>query len=142
MASVKSRLSRYQICNTCEQVMPVPVIPVIGLSMNAPTPISNLPVPFPQPGYTPTIPFADIKILNYPTEIAHPVGTILANGIPFTPPNYLLCNGGEYSRTQYLKLFEVIGVYYGLGNGTTTFNVPHLMNNYDPSVTYIIKYAD
>ena len=142
MASVKSRLSRYQVCNTCDQVMPVPVIPVAGLSMVAPKPISNLPFPFPQPECKPTLPFADIEVLNYPTEIAHSVGAILANGIPFIPPNYLPCNGGEYSRVTYLKLFEVIGTYYGHGNGSTTFNVPLMMNNYDSSVTYIIKYAD
>lgn len=38
--------------------------------------------------------------------------------------NWLLCNGQEISRADYPDLFKVIGVNFGAGNGTTTFNVP------------------
>lgn len=38
--------------------------------------------------------------------------------------NWLLCNGQEISRADYPDLFKVIGVNFGVGNGTTTFNVP------------------
>lgn len=38
--------------------------------------------------------------------------------------NWLLCNGQEISRADYPDLFKVIGVNFGSGNGTTTFNVP------------------
>lgn len=38
--------------------------------------------------------------------------------------NWLLCNGQAVSRADYPELFAVIGVTFGSGDGTTTFNVP------------------
>ncbi len=38
--------------------------------------------------------------------------------------NWLLCDGQEISRADYPDLFKVIGINFGAGNGTTTFNVP------------------
>jgi microcystin-dependent protein len=40
------------------------------------------------------------------------------------PAGYLLCDGAAVSRTTYAALFAVIGGTYGVGNGSTTFNVP------------------
>jgi hypothetical protein len=40
------------------------------------------------------------------------------------PSRFLLCNGQEISRTTFNTLFTVIGTSYGIGNGSTTFNVP------------------
>ena len=37
---------------------------------------------------------------------------------------WLPCNGASYSRTLYDDLFDVIGTNFGVGNGSTTFNVP------------------
>lgn len=37
---------------------------------------------------------------------------------------WLLCNGGAVSRTTYATLFATIGVSFGIGNGSTTFNLP------------------
>ena len=46
-----------------------------------------------------------------------------------TAPNgWLICNGQEVSRTTYAALFAVIGTTYGAGDGSTTFNVPNLVN--------------
>lgn len=42
------------------------------------------------------------------------------------PNGWLLCNGLAISRTTYARLFQSIGTLYGVGNGTTTFNVPDL----------------
>lgn len=42
------------------------------------------------------------------------------------PTGYLLCDGSAVSRVTYLTLFVLIGETYGVGNGTTTFNVPNL----------------
>jgi hypothetical protein len=41
------------------------------------------------------------------------------------PSGFLLCNGQAISRTTYANLFSVIGTNYGVGNGSTTFNVPN-----------------
>mgnify|MGYP003111600358 CR=1 FL=1 len=42
------------------------------------------------------------------------------------PAGYLLCNGAAVSRTTYADLFAVTGTTYGVGDGSTTFNVPQL----------------
>ena len=42
------------------------------------------------------------------------------------PAGTLLCYGQAISRTDYVGLFTVIGTTYGVGDGTTTFNVPDL----------------
>lgn len=42
-----------------------------------------------------------------------------------TPPaGWLKANGAAVSRTTYDRLFARIGTLYGVGNGTTTFNLP------------------
>lgn len=40
------------------------------------------------------------------------------------PQEWLMCNGSAVSRTQYAALYAAIGIKYGAGNGTTTFNLP------------------
>ncbi len=42
------------------------------------------------------------------------------------PNGFLLCYGQAVSRTTYAQLFAVIGVVYGAGDGSTTFNIPDL----------------
>lgn len=37
---------------------------------------------------------------------------------------WLPCDGSPYSRTLYDDLFDVIGTSFGVGNGSTTFNIP------------------
>jgi len=43
-----------------------------------------------------------------------------------TPSGFLDCDGVAVSRTTYSALFAVISTTYGVGDGTTTFNVPDL----------------
>ncbi|CAM4755969.1 unnamed protein product [Rotaria magnacalcarata] len=40
------------------------------------------------------------------------------------PKDWLFCHGQALSREEYQRLFSVIGVSFGPGNGQTTFNVP------------------
>ena len=42
------------------------------------------------------------------------------------PTGFLACNGAAVSRSTYAALFAVIGTNYGVGDGSTTFNVPDL----------------
>ena len=44
------------------------------------------------------------------------------------PSGWLICNGQAVSRTTYAALYAVIGTTYGAGDGSTTFNVPNLVN--------------
>ena len=53
-------------------------------------------------------------------------GVIKMYGAATAPADYLLCDGAAVSRTTYADLFAVIGVTYGVGDGSTTFNVPDL----------------
>ena len=55
-----------------------------------------------------------------------PVGTInmYAGGVGDVPNGWLLCNGAAVSRTTYAQLFAVLDTEYGVGDGSTTFNVP------------------
>jgi microcystin-dependent protein len=42
------------------------------------------------------------------------------------PAGYLLCFGQAISRTAYAGLFAVLSTQYGVGDGSTTFNLPDL----------------
>lgn len=55
-----------------------------------------------------------------------PVGSIVPFGSDTVPQNWLLCDGHAVSRTEYAELFSVIGGNYGVGDGSTTFNLPDL----------------
>lgn len=60
----------------------------------------------------------------YNTKI--PTGTILPFAGSSAPSNALLCDGSAVSRNTYATLYSVIGTAYGIGDGSTTFNVPNL----------------
>lgn len=53
-------------------------------------------------------------------------GTIMMYAGVTPPDGWLICDGSAISRTAYSKLFLVIGTRYGVGNGSTTFNLPNL----------------
>jgi microcystin-dependent protein len=53
-------------------------------------------------------------------------GEIISYGGALAPEGWLVCDGSQVSRTVYAALFTVLGVSYGAGNGTTTFNLPNL----------------
>lgn len=54
------------------------------------------------------------------------IGCILPFSGTNAPDGYLLCDGSAVSRTTYADLFNEIGVTYGAGDGSTTFNLPNL----------------
>jgi microcystin-dependent protein len=58
-----------------------------------------------------------------------PSGTITMYAGSTAPSGYLLCQGQAVSRTTYAKLYGVIGTTYGVGDGSTTFNLPNLKGN-------------
>lgn len=60
-----------------------------------------------------------------------PTGSPIGSGYDYygltEPNNYMWADGREISRTDYAELFEVFGGEnspYGLGDGSTTFNLP------------------
>lgn len=67
-----------------------------------------------------------------------PVGMIMPGAFPSTlvVEDWLKCDGSAVSRTEYSELFNAIGVSYGSGDGSTTFNLPNIKGKmiigYDP----------
>ena len=55
-----------------------------------------------------------------------PAGSVIAFAGSSAPTDWLLCYGQAVSRTTYATLFAVISTTYGVGDGTTTFNLPDL----------------
>lgn len=68
--------------------------------------------------YTPT--YEQKKFLDGVTGMVIPFAGSSA------PTGFLLCDGSAVSRTTYVNLFTLIGTTYGVGDGSTTFNVPNL----------------
>ena len=55
---------------------------------------------------------------------ALPIGTVIDFAGDMPPSKWLPCDGRELSRISYAALFAVLGVMWGAGDGSTTFNVP------------------
>lgn len=52
------------------------------------------------------------------------IGSIMLWPLSVAPEGWHLCDGGAISRTRYATLFGTIGTTYGVGDGSTTFNIP------------------
>ena len=59
-----------------------------------------------------------------------PTGSVFCRAASVVPAGYLECNGAAVSRSTYAGLFGIIGVQYGAGNGSTTFNLPDLRGEF------------
>lgn len=55
-----------------------------------------------------------------------PPGTVTMFAGSSTPTGWMVCDGSAVSRTTYAGLFAAIGTTWGVGDGSTTFNVPDL----------------
>ena len=58
--------------------------------------------------------------------VAIEVGTILPWSNSTLPSGYLNCDGTAVSRSTYSALFAIIATDYGVGDGSSTFNLPDL----------------
>lgn len=67
---------------------------------------------------------SDLATVGQAASAGLPVGAIVDFAGSVAPANYLLCYGQAVSRSEYAELFAAIGVTYGIGNGSTTFNLP------------------
>jgi microcystin-dependent protein len=77
-----------------------------------------------------------------------PVGTISMLGQTTAPTGWLICDGAAVSRTTYAALFAVVSTLHGVGDGSTTFNLPDLrgrvaagLNASDPYFDVMSDYA-
>jgi microcystin-dependent protein len=93
-------------------------------------PVANLPTNIPGSSLTDlstissgagVIPAANLPVTSIPTGLGPlPWPTSTA------PSGWLLCDGAAVSRTTYSALFAVIGTTYGVGDNSTTFNLPNM----------------
>lgn len=65
----------------------------------------------------------DVKKVH-PAKFSVPTGTLLDFAGTAAPTGFLGCDGSAVSRTTYSSLFAVIGTTWGIGDGSTTFNLP------------------
>ena len=54
-----------------------------------------------------------------------PAGTIVAWAGATAPAGYVLADGTAVSRTTYAALYAICGTTFGVGDGSTTFNLPN-----------------
>jgi microcystin-dependent protein len=59
-----------------------------------------------------------------------PSGSVFWFAASAAPTGYLYCNGAAISRTTYAALFAIVGTTYGVGDGSTTFNLPELRGEF------------
>ena len=57
--------------------------------------------------------------------IRGPVGSLITTTSITPPTGYLYCDGTAVSRSLYAQLFAAISTTYGVGDGSTTFNLPN-----------------
>jgi microcystin-dependent protein len=65
-----------------------------------------------------------------PDGATMPTGTVINVAMNTAPAGYLKANGAAVSRTTYAALFSAIGSTFGVGDGSTTFNVPDLRGEF------------
>jgi hypothetical protein len=80
--------------------------------------------------------FGSVVVEDKPLiSLLPPPGSIMMYGGTQIPAGWVLCNGQGLSRTAYATLYEVIGVNYGAGDGSTTFAVPNFLDTVPAGTT-------
>jgi microcystin-dependent protein len=62
------------------------------------------------------------------TQNAVLTGSLLMWPTASAPTGYLNCDGSAVSRTTYAALFAITSTTFGVGDGSTTFNLPNYTN--------------
>lgn len=70
-----------------------------------------------------------ITDIAYWQNVGTPAGSIQMFGGSSIPSGWLSCDGSAVSRTTYQALYSAIGVTYGAGDGSSTFNLPNFSGN-------------
>lgn len=64
-----------------------------------------------------------------------PVGQMQSFAGATAPAGWLLCDGTAVSRTTYAQLFALLSTTFGVGDGSTTFNLPDLRDRFAMGVS-------
>ena len=73
---------------------------------------------------------AEINAAVLPAAAGIPSGAVAHFAMNTAPTGWLKANGGAVSRTTYADLFAAIGTTFGVGDGSTTFNLPDLRGEF------------
>lgn len=68
--------------------------------------------------------------VNNALRISVPAGSVLSFARSTAPSGFLKCDGSAISRTVYADLYSAIGTVFGVGDGSTTFNLPDLRGEF------------
>jgi len=79
---------------------------------------------------TPSVGDSSTKIATtaFVTQNSILTGALLMWPTASAPSGYLSCDGTAVSRTTYAALYAVVGTTFGVGDGSTTFNLPNYTN--------------
>lgn len=69
-------------------------------------------------------------IVDLPIIDGIPHGAVMAFARNTAPTGWLECDGAAVSRMTYADLFDAIGITFGSGNGSTTFNLPDIRGEF------------
>ena len=76
------------------------------------------------------VPASQLPPAQTPAQQVPPGTLAMWAGGNAAPQGWHNCYGAAVSRTTYAALFAVIGTTYGAGDGTTTFNLPHMASRF------------
>lgn len=62
--------------------------------------------------------------------IGNPPGTVITFAGSSAPTGYLACDGAAVDRVTYADLYTAIGETFGVGDGSTTFNLPDIRGEF------------
>ena len=67
---------------------------------------------------------------NITAVVSTPPGTVSSFFFETPPTGWLECDGSAQSRTTFAALFAAVGTVAGIGDGSTTFNLPDLRGEF------------
>lgn len=96
--------------------------------------------------YAPT-PSASARDNNIATtawvaDLLLPPGAVMYFATATAPKGFIVCDGSPISRSTYSALFNAVGVIYGAGNGSSTFNLPNLIGRFIEGSTAVGSYIN
>lgn len=79
-------------------------------------------------GSSATASIGTLSVMPIPSRV--PTGAVLPFAGTTPPAGFLLCDGSAVNRATFQRLFAVIGTTYGIGDGSTTFDLPDLRQRF------------
>ena len=125
---------------TITQTSPTPTTPATATAVISSGAVTNIIVTDPGAGYvaantsvTFSLPPSEFLTTDGRGNLAwsasggsgsSPTGSILMWPTSSAPSGYLICDGSAIDRSTYNGLFSILGTAFGIGDGSTTFNLP------------------